>query len=162
MYYIKYTTRGAFGCRRLHKRQLAGALPILEATITNINQIQSLLFQHSNSIQTFLHMKRQQSLCIFCPNSIGFVHELGQKASDSNNFCSLHRPRTVGSSWSISIQYSSRAMILPPSLTLLVSKKPTPATRALRAVFFPEHINHIRAVAGVDHVGLGAGFDGIN
>jgi len=25
-----------------------------------------------------------------------------------------------------------------------------------------EHINHIRAVAGVDHVGLGAGFDGIN
>ncbi|XP_065348601.1 dipeptidase 1-like isoform X1 [Cloeon dipterum] len=25
-----------------------------------------------------------------------------------------------------------------------------------------EHINHIRAVAGVDHIGLGAGFDGIN
>lgn len=25
-----------------------------------------------------------------------------------------------------------------------------------------EHVNHIRAVAGEDHVGLGAGFDGIN
>jgi microsomal dipeptidase-like Zn-dependent dipeptidase len=24
------------------------------------------------------------------------------------------------------------------------------------------HINHIRAVAGVNHVGLGAGYDGIN
>ncbi|KAK6630827.1 hypothetical protein RUM44_002997 [Polyplax serrata] len=24
------------------------------------------------------------------------------------------------------------------------------------------HINHIRAVAGIDHVGIGAGFDGIN
>lgn len=26
----------------------------------------------------------------------------------------------------------------------------------------PAHINHIRDVAGVDSVGLGAGFDGIN
>jgi microsomal dipeptidase-like Zn-dependent dipeptidase len=26
----------------------------------------------------------------------------------------------------------------------------------------PAHINHIRAVAGVNHVGLGAGYDGIN
>jgi len=24
------------------------------------------------------------------------------------------------------------------------------------------HINHIRKVAGIDHVGIGAGFDGIN
>nr|CAD7266818.1 unnamed protein product [Timema shepardi] len=24
------------------------------------------------------------------------------------------------------------------------------------------HINHIRSVAGVDHVGIGAGYDGIN
>jgi microsomal dipeptidase-like Zn-dependent dipeptidase len=24
------------------------------------------------------------------------------------------------------------------------------------------HINHIRAIAGVNHVGLGAGYDGIN
>jgi membrane dipeptidase len=24
------------------------------------------------------------------------------------------------------------------------------------------HINHIRDVAGVDHVGIGAGYDGIN
>lgn len=24
------------------------------------------------------------------------------------------------------------------------------------------HINHIKRVAGIDHVGLGAGFDGIN
>jgi membrane dipeptidase len=24
------------------------------------------------------------------------------------------------------------------------------------------HINHIRTVAGVDHVGIGAGYDGIN
>lgn len=28
--------------------------------------------------------------------------------------------------------------------------------------FFPAHIEHIRKVAGVDHVGIGAGFDGIN
>jgi microsomal dipeptidase-like Zn-dependent dipeptidase len=39
--------------------------------------------------------------------------------------------------------------------------KPPSAIRALRDIF-SEHINHIRAVAGVDHVGLGAGFDGIN
>ncbi|CAG7716573.1 unnamed protein product [Allacma fusca] len=25
-----------------------------------------------------------------------------------------------------------------------------------------EHFNHIKSVAGVDHVGIGAGFDGIN
>lgn len=24
------------------------------------------------------------------------------------------------------------------------------------------HLNHLRTVAGVDHIGLGAGFDGIN
>jgi membrane dipeptidase len=29
-------------------------------------------------------------------------------------------------------------------------------------VFFAAHINHIREVAGVDNVGLGAGYDGIN
>lgn len=27
---------------------------------------------------------------------------------------------------------------------------------------FIAHINHIKNVAGIDHVGLGAGFDGIN
>lgn len=27
---------------------------------------------------------------------------------------------------------------------------------------FPAHINHIKDVAGEDHVGLGAGYDGIN
>lgn len=27
---------------------------------------------------------------------------------------------------------------------------------------FPAHINHIREVAGVDSVGIGAGYDGIN
>ncbi|EDS37545.1 microsomal dipeptidase [Culex quinquefasciatus] len=26
----------------------------------------------------------------------------------------------------------------------------------------PAHINHIRDVAGVDHVGIGAGYDGVN
>ena len=29
-------------------------------------------------------------------------------------------------------------------------------------LFVSAHINHIRAVAGVNHVGLGAGYDGIN
>lgn len=29
-------------------------------------------------------------------------------------------------------------------------------------LYFAAHINHIRNVAGIDHVGLGAGFDGIN
>lgn len=29
-------------------------------------------------------------------------------------------------------------------------------------VLFTAHINHIRDVAGVDHVGIGAGYDGIN
>lgn len=29
-------------------------------------------------------------------------------------------------------------------------------------LFFAAHIQHIREVAGVDHVGIGAGFDGIN
>lgn len=28
--------------------------------------------------------------------------------------------------------------------------------------FFLAHINHIKNVAGEDHVGLGAGYDGIN
>lgn len=28
--------------------------------------------------------------------------------------------------------------------------------------FVSAHINHIRDVAGVDHVGIGAGYDGIN
>jgi microsomal dipeptidase-like Zn-dependent dipeptidase len=27
---------------------------------------------------------------------------------------------------------------------------------------FSAHINHIRDVAGVNHVGIGAGYDGIN
>ena len=27
---------------------------------------------------------------------------------------------------------------------------------------FIAHINHIKNIAGIDHVGLGAGFDGIN
>ena len=27
---------------------------------------------------------------------------------------------------------------------------------------FTAHLNHIRRVAGVDHVGLGASYDGIN
>lgn len=27
---------------------------------------------------------------------------------------------------------------------------------------FSAHLNHIRKVAGADHIGLGAGFDGIN
>lgn len=29
-------------------------------------------------------------------------------------------------------------------------------------ILFSVHINHIRDVAGVDHVGIGAGYDGIN
>jgi hypothetical protein len=29
-------------------------------------------------------------------------------------------------------------------------------------LLFAAHINHIRAIAGVNHVGLGAGYDGIN
>lgn len=29
-------------------------------------------------------------------------------------------------------------------------------------LFISAHINHIRDVAGVDNVGLGAGYDGIN
>lgn len=34
---------------------------------------------------------------------------------------------------------------------------------ALFALFlYLAHINHIKNVAGIDHVGLGAGFDGIN
>jgi len=28
--------------------------------------------------------------------------------------------------------------------------------------FFAAHINHIRDVAGIDHVGIGAGYDGVN
>ena len=27
---------------------------------------------------------------------------------------------------------------------------------------FPDHIDHLRAVAGVDHVGIGSDFDGIH
>jgi len=29
-------------------------------------------------------------------------------------------------------------------------------------IFFTAHINHVRCIAGVDSVGLGAGYDGIN
>lgn len=29
-------------------------------------------------------------------------------------------------------------------------------------LFFIAHINHIRRIAGVNHVGLGAGYDGIS
>ena len=29
------------------------------------------------------------------------------------------------------------------------------------AFFYLDHIDHIRAVAGIDHVGLGSDFDGI-
>lgn len=28
--------------------------------------------------------------------------------------------------------------------------------------YFAAHINHIREVAGIDHVGIGAGYDGVN
>lgn len=28
--------------------------------------------------------------------------------------------------------------------------------------FVPAHIDHVRKIAGVDHVGIGAGYDGIN
>lgn len=31
-----------------------------------------------------------------------------------------------------------------------------------RNCIIPAHINHIKRVAGIDYVGLGAGFDGIN
>ena len=27
--------------------------------------------------------------------------------------------------------------------------------------FFPDHVDHIRNVAGIDHVGIGSDFDGI-
>jgi hypothetical protein len=29
-------------------------------------------------------------------------------------------------------------------------------------IIFAAHINHIRNMAGINHVGLGAGYDGIN
>lgn len=36
------------------------------------------------------------------------------------------------------------------------------STLLTRGNFVSAHINHIRKVAGIDHVGIGAGFDGIN
>lgn len=35
-------------------------------------------------------------------------------------------------------------------------------TFAIRFSSLAAHINHIKNTAGIDHVGLGAGFDGIN
>ena len=33
----------------------------------------------------------------------------------------------------------------------------------IKIIFFvTAHINHVRKVAGIDHVGIGAGYDGIN
>ena len=32
----------------------------------------------------------------------------------------------------------------------------------LLRLIFPDHINHIRNVAGIDSVGIGASYDGIN
>jgi microsomal dipeptidase-like Zn-dependent dipeptidase len=29
-------------------------------------------------------------------------------------------------------------------------------------LFFIAHINHIKNIAGIDHIGIGAGYDGIN
>lgn len=35
-------------------------------------------------------------------------------------------------------------------------------TCAIFLIYVTAHINHVRKIAGVDHVGIGAGYDGIN
>lgn len=62
----------------------------------------------------------------------------------------VHRPRMVGSSWSISIQYSSRAMKLPPSPTSLVCIKicPTTQTTIMIYTFSRAHQPHQKGGGG--------------
>ena len=36
------------------------------------------------------------------------------------------------------------------------------STNLNQLIFFSAHLNHIKNVAGIDHVGIGASYDGIN
>lgn len=62
-------------------------------------------------------------------------------------------------------KYGSNAIIMHLSNTLLFFSTNAYYVRISSSTLTINdsvHINHIRDVAGVDHVGLGAGFDGVN
>lgn len=56
------------------------------------------------------------------------------------------------------IKYSSFMFFLTDVLLSMYTNKMCNLTSRSN----PAHINHIREVAGVDHVGIGAGYDGVN
>jgi len=72
-------------------------------------------------------------------------------------FCELNLKVTVVRTAHLELQVTNGGMVMVSFFSYFVTCNKTSTIADVVA-----HINHIRKVAGIDHIGIGAGYDGIN